>query len=607
MNIFRPAFYLSCSIFLCNSCMVKEEKRPNFIIIQADDLGFDDLGSSGNKIVSTPNLDQLAEQSMRFSNFYVNPVCAPTRASFLTGRFFLRTGVSHVHGGKDFLNLNEQTIADVLRSHGYATGMWGKWHSGHTEGYFPWQRGFEEAYMAQLYVHENSYGRLNGEEVFHDKWADEVITDYTTAFIARNHEQGTPFFAYLSHLTCHSPLSAPNGFIEPYRTLGLSENLSTLYGMISFVDQELGAFFQTLDSIGALENTYILFMSDNGPAVLNDLLTDDDRDLRYINNYNGHKGNIWENGVKSPLFIYRKNFTRAGTYQHLTDITDIFPTILNLAGLSLPESNPELDGKSFAALIKSTDAADSVAYSIFNYAHRAWQPTKQPWTPMGTMDEYRPVELTKDTALPFDDQAVYIRNQRFKLLQNPAGYQNTPEQENNWVLIDMKSDPKEQNNVYQKYPEVAESMEAELKAWYSSILLEEGSFKMPFFFISAAHGNEIPAKAPYEISAGLKNAFSALGEWKHAGDYAIYKIKDADRGEYKIRLAFENELKSKRIFKLFNQTNSAIFCVESGHVTGDSTILFSLNDTILKLELIEIRDSSNESAWLKSINLTSID
>jgi len=119
MNIFRPAFYLSCSIFLCNSCMVKEEKRPNFIIIQADDLGFDDLGSSGNKIVSTPNLDQLAEQSMRFSNFYVNPVCAPTRASFLTGRFFLRTGVSHVHGGKDFLNLNEQTIADVLRSHGF--------------------------------------------------------------------------------------------------------------------------------------------------------------------------------------------------------------------------------------------------------------------------------------------------------------------------------------------------------------------------------------------------------------------------------------------------------------------------------------------------------
>ena len=177
-------FALFLILQICSLSGSVANSKPNIILIQADDLGWDDLAVHGNQFVDTPALDKLAAEGIQFKQFYVNSVCAPTRASLLTGRHFLRTGVSHVHGGKDFVNLNETLLSETLKINGYRTGMWGKWHSGKTNGYFPWQRGFDEAYMAQLYKHENSEGLLNGKTVQHQKWASEVITDYAIDFPA---------------------------------------------------------------------------------------------------------------------------------------------------------------------------------------------------------------------------------------------------------------------------------------------------------------------------------------------------------------------------------------------------------------------------------------
>ena len=143
----------------CNT----ETERPNIILILMDDMGWDDLSLHGNQIIETPNLDKFARESVQFQQFYVNPVCAPTRASLLTGRDYLRTGVSHVNGGKGYLNLEETTIAEIFSGAGYATGMWGKWHSGSADGYQPWERGFDEAYVVGSYSHENNFGKLNGK------------------------------------------------------------------------------------------------------------------------------------------------------------------------------------------------------------------------------------------------------------------------------------------------------------------------------------------------------------------------------------------------------------------------------------------------------------
>lgn len=128
------------------------DQQPNILLITADDLGFDDLSIHRNPIVTTPNLDSFAAQSVQFSDFAVSPVCSTTRASLLTGRHFYKTGVSGVHGGRDYLNRKETLISDMLQDSGYATGLWGKWHLGKSEGYFPWDRGFDQGYYAELYL-----------------------------------------------------------------------------------------------------------------------------------------------------------------------------------------------------------------------------------------------------------------------------------------------------------------------------------------------------------------------------------------------------------------------------------------------------------------------
>ena len=166
--------------------------HPNILLIQADDLGYDDLSIHGNTCSRTPNIDRLAESSVRFRNFMVCSVCSPTRGSLLTGRDFWRTGGEGLHGGKEFLHLNERTFANVFQNAGFATGMWGKWHSGKADGYWPWDRGFDEGYYADLYKYFPSSGFYNEfppKTVHEGEWSTKVLADYTIDCISRNKER----------------------------------------------------------------------------------------------------------------------------------------------------------------------------------------------------------------------------------------------------------------------------------------------------------------------------------------------------------------------------------------------------------------------------------
>lgn len=180
------------------------KSKPNVLLIVLDDLGWDDVGFHNNPIVRTPAPDQLKKESIECTQVYVTPVCAPTRAEILTGMRFLHTGVSHVHGGKDYIHTSIKLLPEYFKSVGYATAMYGKWHSGHGHGYWPWQRGFDEAMVSDLYKHRNSSGKLNGQKVFTTKWSSEVIADYAAEFIQKQSEK--PFFLYLPLLAPHSPL-----------------------------------------------------------------------------------------------------------------------------------------------------------------------------------------------------------------------------------------------------------------------------------------------------------------------------------------------------------------------------------------------------------------
>lgn len=519
--IFLMMVFTACSQQEKNS-----SEKPNFIILQADDLGYDDLALNGNTYVQTPNLDKLANQSVVINNFYVNPVCAPTRASLLTGRDFLLTGVSHVHGGKDFISLNEKTFADIFRNHGYATGIWGKWHSGKTEGYFPWQRGFDEAYMAQLYKHRNSAGLLNGKAVSHTKWSDEVIVDYAINFIESNKQK--PFIAYLSFLSCHAPIVAIEEVIEKYVKMGLSRNLAAVYAMIDQMDHEIGRLLSYLENSGIYENTLILFMSDNGPAILNNWLSDNDRNVRYHGKFKGHKGNIWENGVKSPLIVSWPEKLNPRTSGLLCDVSDIFPTMAEFADIELSAYALELSGKSFADhLLKNRDARPDKM--VFNYANKGWPPTDLAWTPKGVKNEYLPnKDKGTDPELQFSNQILSMRTEDYKILKNASSRENNILDAEGYALINIKNDPGEKYNLSKEKSGIYSQMKDALETRYCRILRSENSYQPIIFRILPYKPNSILLYAPSKMSEGVKIAFDFSWPWNSTGLWAEYQIDCTD-------------------------------------------------------------------------------
>jgi len=515
------------------------ERQPNIILIQADDLGWDDLGIHGNLLIETPNLDSLACESVRFSQFYVTPVCATTRASLMTGRHFLRTGVSHVHGGKDFLHLDETTIADVMRVAGYATGMWGKWHLGKTEGYFPWDRGFDEAFMARLYDYYDNEGIYNGEPLKTEGWITGVLTDMAIDFMKDHRE--VPFFAYLPYLTCHAPLDAPGQYVEKYQGKGLSENLATLYGMVEHMDHHVGRLLDSLDIMGLAENTVIFFMSDNGPAILNGQLTDEDRRTRYVNSLRGHKGNIWENGIKSPLFVCQRGHCVPAEIDRLADVTDLFPTIAELAGIRLNIDSLQIGGRSLLLYLEDS-VARLPSKEIFLYANPGWPPTDQRWTPQGVKDEYRPWKHSQGGELDFQNQVIGFRSENYKLLFNPGPTTNTIDPDPmGYVLIDVNADPWENENISGHYPDLLREMQFRLRAWHVSVFSDEHAFEMPVFRITGdlSEPSVVLAYAPQEISPDVSNASSYITHFSEEDDFARYSVNVLKAGRYTIRIEYE--------------------------------------------------------------------
>lgn len=500
---------------------------PNILIIQCDDLGVDDLGIN-NPAVHTPNIDALAAESVRFADFTVNPVCAPSRATLLTGRHFLRTGVSHVHGGKDYLHRDERTLADHLRAAGYATGMWGKWHLGHAEDYFPWQRGFDEAWACDLYRHRDASGLFNGRPVKTASWADTAMADYAIDFIRRN--AGRRFFAYLPTMTPHGPLDAPEEWVEFYRKQGHSEALSKLWGMVSALDTQIGRVLNTLDEEDLRNRTVVVFLSDNGPAVEQRSLSDEDRTKRRVSGLRGWKGDLYENGVRSPLFIRWPGHLEPREVTTPTDAVELAPTLLDLAGVRAAEDSPPMDGSSFLARLQGREDP-SPAAAIFNYAHRGWLTSGPPYSLDGLPGEYAPVVDGDKRHLGFETQSLSVRRGNFKLLLNPDYRAQGAAAAR--MLVNVATDPGEQHDLSAKHPELAAKMEAELRVWWEGAKRAPHAFATPVFRLTAGR-NEIPARAPCRLRGAVFNQVVELKGWKTPGDLAAYGLRSTDAGTARI-------------------------------------------------------------------------
>lgn len=568
-----------------------QNSQPNVLIIQVDDMGFDDLSINGNTLSHTPNLDAFSESAVRFENFMLCSVCAPTRASLLTGRDFWRTGVSAMHGGNDYMHLDETTFANIFQENGYTTGIWGKWHSGKSDGYWPWDRGFDEGYYAQLYKYYPSSGWLNQypEKTTHDgEWSPKVLVDYTIDFIDRNKDK--PFLAICSFLTCHDFWATPDSYKNKYMTEGLTERFATLLGILEFMDSEVGRLLQFLSDNRLDENTVVLFMSDNGPN-----LGDTgpiEWSLRNNHGFLGYKAKLWQNGLKSPLYICWNGKYEPTNIDRLVTVTDIFPTLLDIANLPLPANNLPLDGRSFKSYLEGDTTTLEQKSAIFSH-----------WFPEWEQDQFSPIQTNEKAGFNFDLQRITAINENYKLLLNPADVNGSPAKSEQTVLIDLKADPLERTNVAAYYPDIVNSMKQNLEDWFTDIKNEPHSFAPPVFQIgwNGKSSSEVRGYGPSK-TVGCKNESLKLTGINTVGDYAEYKIKVHQSGLYKISISTSNTSMDGMVLKVSCNGNAVEHELSNSWSQELGLLALEAGNQTFKLEVSEIiNGAAREVKELKAI------
>ena len=327
---------------LCATLTLAEAKQPNIVFFLIDDLGYADCGFNGGTQIKTPNIDRLAKSGTIIDSHYVQPVCSPTRSTLLTGRYPTHTGVYTIvsPGAPWGLPLAERTLADALRSAGYRTALTGKWHLGEFEKAFqPNARGFDHQYghffgMLDYYTHERM-NKLdwfrNGEPLKEEGYTTHLITAEACKVIATT-DAAKPLFLYVPFNGVHSPFQVPDNYLKPYANL--KGNRQKLAGMLAAVDEAIGRIEDALRKSGRLENTLIVFSSDNGGPP-----PGDNTPLRDF------KGSIYEGGTRAAAFATWPGRIpadkRAAQPMHMVDW---YPTLIKLAGGSLEQKLP-VDGR----------------------------------------------------------------------------------------------------------------------------------------------------------------------------------------------------------------------------------------------------------------------
>ncbi|MEI6712145.1 MAG: arylsulfatase [Verrucomicrobiota bacterium] len=352
------AVVLTGLLGFCFSVKCYGEAPPNIVVILTDDQGWGDLSVNGNVDISTPRIDSLARSGATVDRFFVCSVCAPTRAEFLTGRYHGRTGVSGVSEGKERLNLDETTLAQVFKKAGYATGAFGKWHNGTQHPYHPNSRGFDEFYgfcsghWGHYFDAEMDH---NGEIVRGNGYMADDLTEHAMRFMENNRKQ--PFLCYIPYNIPHSPMQVPDRFYAKFEGATIHQqsskpqdddpvNARAALAMCENVDWNVGRVLDKLDQLGIAENTIVVYFSDNGPS-----------HFRWNGGMKGKKGSVDEGGVRVPFFIRWPNHVTPGLrVPQIAGAIDLLPTLADFSNIVLKTEKP-LDGRSLKPLLTAKDAA----------------------------------------------------------------------------------------------------------------------------------------------------------------------------------------------------------------------------------------------------------
>jgi len=370
----RPHDTLPEGVAPAGPAAARPVRRPNIIYVMTDDQGYGDIAAHGNRVIRTPHLDRLHARSVRLTEFHASPTCSPTRAALLTGRHEFRSGVTHTILERERLAPGATTLPEVLRTAGYANGIFGKWHLGDEDDRQPGRRGFDRVFIhgaggiGQSYPGScgdapgNGYVdpviRSDGTFVKTEGYCTDVFFAAALDWIDQRRRSDAPFFCYLTPNAPHGPLVCPPGSDEPYlaplEQAGIADpgrraDIARFYGMITNIDTNLGRLLDRLDEWGIADDTLVVFTTDNGSATGSQVFNAGMR---------GAKGSPWRGGTRVPSYWRWPGRLPAGVdVPAVTAHIDVFPTLCELAGAAIPaDVAARLEGRSLVPLLSDPGA-----------------------------------------------------------------------------------------------------------------------------------------------------------------------------------------------------------------------------------------------------------
>ncbi|MBB3696851.1 arylsulfatase [Flammeovirga yaeyamensis] len=445
----------------------QKKQAPNVILILTDDQGIGDLGCHGNPWLKTPNIDKFYEQSVRLTDFHVSPLCTPTRAAIMTGQYPIRNGAWATYKGRDALSKGQLTMADVFKSAGYSTALFGKWHLGDNYPVRPSDSGFDNVvqhlaggigelsdYWGNSYFDDVYY--VNNQPQQFQGYCTDVWFSEAMKFINQQ-EKEQPFFIYLPLNAPHDPLIVDEKYAAPYKKFEGSEIIdANLYGMIANIDENFGKFRKFLRKKGLDKNTILIYMSDNGTR----FGYSRDGKLGYNYHLKGMKGDKFEGGHRVPFFIQWMDGGIEGgkDISSLSAHVDLIPTLAHLCGIPLPK-NQVFDGIDLSGVLtKNEEAKDR---SVFVHHRQDWRP-------------------------PLQEKGTCVLKNEWRLIN---GHQ----------LYNMKSDPQQTTNVADENKELVEALLEENKSFYQQTKTYPTFYELPSSVIGATPQKEVKLTIQHAI------------------------------------------------------------------------------------------------------------
>ncbi|SDW30666.1 Arylsulfatase A [Lutibacter oricola] len=507
-NKFIYTVFLLVSIVCFKLKAQQRPKQPNVIFILTDDQGYGDIAAHGNKVIKTPNLDNLHNQSVRLTNYHTGPTCAPSRSGLMSGAYGNRAGVWHTIGGCSILREKFVAMPQVFKENGYATGMFGKWHLGDAYPYLPEDRGFDETvyhgaggigqtpdYWLNDYF-DDTYFRNGTPEKFKG-YCTDVFFEEAIKFIEKKKDQ--PFFAYISTNAPHGPLNLPKDYYDLYKNeKSITDAQKAFYGMITNIDDNIGILEKKLKQLGIQDDTILIFMTDNGTATGHTVIKGET--YGFNAGMRGHKASQYDGGHRVPFFIRWNNGGVNGgvDIRNITMNYDVLPTLIDLCSLSKIDG-PAFDGVSLKPLLTK---------EVNSWPHR----------------------------YTFTDS-----NKK----QHPKKWYKSAVMDDDWRLIDgkelynIKNDVGQKINVAKKFPKKFEEMKTAYEKWWKYVSQDFGRYEA--YKIGVSHikettltNHDLHSESP--LAWNQSYIRDPYYKKKPAIPQGYWMIDVQQRGEYEIEL-----------------------------------------------------------------------